>query len=218
MSLLDIRRQFIEDSGRHDLVVDLVAYVDQGANRFIRAGQRFLDGRLSSGAVRSVKETFTLVAGEGSIADPFFASVKAVTKALLYDSDGYVRTLSKKESATDQQFITAEMQIESVPQYFVFGIRDETLYLAPSASRDLTLHIETVQYSDALTDNTDENWWTRNYPDVLTKAALYWLEVTYRNREGAADWLSSLEQDIFNIEASFVEQEMADVYVQSDIF
>ncbi len=42
MTLLQVRTNFITDSGRNDLVVDLTDYADRGANRFINAGQRCL--------------------------------------------------------------------------------------------------------------------------------------------------------------------------------
>ena len=46
MNLLAIRTQFVEKSGRYDLVVDTTSYVDDGANFFIQAGQRLLDSIL----------------------------------------------------------------------------------------------------------------------------------------------------------------------------
>jgi len=46
MNLLGIRTQFVERTGRFDLVVDTTDYVDNGANFFIQAGQRLLDSIL----------------------------------------------------------------------------------------------------------------------------------------------------------------------------
>ena len=47
MNLLGIRTQFIQKSGRFDLVDgDVTTYVDNGANFFIQAGQRLLDSML----------------------------------------------------------------------------------------------------------------------------------------------------------------------------
>jgi len=43
MNLLQIRTAFVQKSGYYDLVVDTTDYVDNGANFFIQAGQRFLD-------------------------------------------------------------------------------------------------------------------------------------------------------------------------------
>jgi len=46
MNLLEIRSDFVNKTGRHDLVVDLTDYTDNGANFFIQAGQRLLDSLL----------------------------------------------------------------------------------------------------------------------------------------------------------------------------
>ncbi len=46
MNLLNIRTQWVERTGRFDLVVDTNDYVDNGANFFIQAGQRLLDSIL----------------------------------------------------------------------------------------------------------------------------------------------------------------------------
>jgi hypothetical protein len=46
MNLLGIRTDFVEKTGRHDLVVDTTDYVDNGANYFIQAAQRLLDSIL----------------------------------------------------------------------------------------------------------------------------------------------------------------------------
>lgn len=46
MNLLAIRTQFVDKSGRFDLVDDTTDYADNGANFFIQAGQRLLDSIL----------------------------------------------------------------------------------------------------------------------------------------------------------------------------
>lgn len=43
MNLLDIRTRFIQENGRYDLVSDRTTFANDGADFFIRAGQRFLD-------------------------------------------------------------------------------------------------------------------------------------------------------------------------------
>jgi len=42
-TLADIRRKFITETGRFDLVVDLTDYADNGANFYIQAGSRWLE-------------------------------------------------------------------------------------------------------------------------------------------------------------------------------
>jgi hypothetical protein len=43
MTLLQIRTWFVQESGRYDLVVDTSAYLDNGADKYLKAGQRMLD-------------------------------------------------------------------------------------------------------------------------------------------------------------------------------
>lgn len=43
MSLLALRKEFVEFTGRYDLITDPVSFADKGADKFIRAGQRWLD-------------------------------------------------------------------------------------------------------------------------------------------------------------------------------
>jgi len=42
-TLADIRRKFVNETGRFDLVVDLTDYADNGANFYIQAGSRWLE-------------------------------------------------------------------------------------------------------------------------------------------------------------------------------
>ena len=46
MSLLDVRKQFIATSGRLNLVVDTVDYIDDGANYYIQNGQKWLERQI----------------------------------------------------------------------------------------------------------------------------------------------------------------------------
>jgi hypothetical protein len=43
MPLVDVRRDFIKYSGRYDLVIDQIDWADNGADFFIRAGNKWLD-------------------------------------------------------------------------------------------------------------------------------------------------------------------------------
>jgi hypothetical protein len=49
MSLLDIRKEVVKVSGRYDLIVDTMDYVDNGINSFIIQGQRMLDRKVDFG-------------------------------------------------------------------------------------------------------------------------------------------------------------------------
>ncbi len=60
-------------------------------------------------------------------------------------------------------------------------------------------------------DDDDENFWMLNYPDLVTKAALQRLEVSYRNTAGANDWLTSLKLDLIDLDMELLEESIAGV-------
>lgn len=53
MNLLEIRTQFIKISGRYDLVVDAVDFVDNGANWYITQGQKSLERKINVKATKA---------------------------------------------------------------------------------------------------------------------------------------------------------------------
>lgn len=77
MSLLEVRKRFIDYTGRFDLVVDAVSYADKGADFFITEGQRWLDRR--STLYESAARWFQPVAvGDWNVAVPQCRSIEGV--------------------------------------------------------------------------------------------------------------------------------------------
>ena len=77
MNLLQLRTQFINESGRHDLVTDIDTYADNGADFYINAGQRLLD-RLDQ-THKSTARVFRLtVVGDYGVTFPTCRSVQQV--------------------------------------------------------------------------------------------------------------------------------------------
>ncbi len=64
---------------------------------------------------------------------------------------------------------------------------------------------------EVLDEDTDENFWSYEHPDILIKAALYRLEVSYRNMAGAEDYLSSIMLDLRALDMKQVEADAAAV-------
>jgi hypothetical protein len=62
-----------------------------------------------------------------------------------------------------------------------------------------------------LSDSTDENFWSVNYPDLLIQAANYSLESFYRNTEGANDWRAIIEETLKGIDYNMVEEDITGV-------
>jgi hypothetical protein len=54
--------------------------------------------------------------------------------------------------------------------------------------------------------------WTENFPEILLKAALYELEVFYRNTEGAKDWNNALMLDLAGMDKDAAEEESAGIF------
>jgi hypothetical protein len=70
---------------------------------------------------------------------------------------------------------------------------------------------DTVQTDNTeLEDDDDENFWALNQPDLVVKAALQRMEVSYRNTAGANDWMVSLRQDLIDLDMELIEEAAAD--------
>lgn len=48
MTLKEVRTKFVEESGRFDLVVDRTDYADNGADWYIKTGQKYLDSKIDT--------------------------------------------------------------------------------------------------------------------------------------------------------------------------
>lgn len=69
--------------------------------------------------------------------------------------------------------------------------------------------LSAVYADDAWTET--KSFWTELHPDILIVAALYKLEVFYRNTEGANDWLGALRLDLTSIDNMSADQQASDM-------
>lgn len=78
-TLAEVRKLFVKRSGHYELVTDWETddWSDNGANDYLRAGQRWLD-RLCPSPVLLKKELFTLAAGNHSIDVPDMRHVESI--------------------------------------------------------------------------------------------------------------------------------------------
>jgi hypothetical protein len=72
---------------------------------------------------------------------------------------------------------------------------------------DDRLGISVSNASPKLSEFVLNNWWSRDYPELLVRATLYQLELDYRNTEGAKDWLTSIDTDLRQIDYNIVEEQ-----------
>lgn len=83
--------------------------------------------------------------------------------------------------------------------------------VAPAADQDLAIEVEGFFMNPPMVKDTDKNFWSERYPDLLVFASAYKLETFYRNTQGANDWLASLNTGLKGIENGLVKQESANM-------
>ena len=233
MNLKEVREKFIDISGRIDLVVDTEDYADAGADYFLLAGLRELDqDRLShyhatarkyvvleSGnwiaqfqKARALKQVFC---GDGSsltqlkykyydeLRDSYASSFPATSSG----SPRYWTPINLRHSP-DWDRISADA-LDAISAYIDtasagYGEFNGVLITPPPAV-DVTLEIHGLFYSDSLENDTDENYWTMSYPDILIMAGMRELERSYRNMTGANEWTAHIQQKLTGLDMDIVE-------------
>lgn len=244
MNLLDLRKQFIQISGRYDLVVDTTTWVDNGANFFINAGQMYLDqkGETKRGDAVYYKK---LVAGNVGCN---FPDCRAIREVWFQDQTEGVRVKLEKKSKVEIMDLYKDYYGQQVPAaqetygplyYYLptlrvypdnitiaqiesyIGFMDSlpssgsTIYngliVMPASNHEIVLEVYGLFSSPTFVADTDETFWSMQYPIVLLWAALRELEITYRNTEGAKDWENAIVGRLMDIDKDNVEEIIADV-------
>jgi hypothetical protein len=224
MRLLDIRKEFVKKSGRYDLVVDVTAWADNGANFYINAAQKALD-RMTELRRNLMRISVALDP------DEYLVDMVKIARVI---SNVYAVNASKevvKLGYKPRDWILYEMGMDvpdmdsGAPYYWTYTTSDSvvearTIQVAPPVSEAYTIVVEGHFHEQTLVDmigepgegetRTDESLWTVAYPEILIKAALWQLEIFYRNSEGAKDWLTAIQQELMLIEYD----DCGDVYSQ----
>ena len=238
MSLLEVRTQFTKITGRYDLVVDAVDYVDNGADFYINAGQLWLD------RLEDTKKSHSRIFEEVTSDDWYhlFQLCRAIKEVWISNSDGEKWKLTK----TDFDILRAAYAEDPAnvdngdPLYYspifirrspetggtvtidFFGAteyKDEAkdhfeyngMVFMPPADGTYTLEIHGLFYHPKLTADDDENYWTEVNPLILVMAAARSLEVAYRNSAGVKDWEASITSELFGLGKDLVEEDVAEV-------
>lgn len=229
MNLQQIRRQFVETSGRYDLVSE--DGTDNGANFFINAGVRFLErqGDFETGQIYTTN--IALAANANSFIVQNCWDVLSV--GMRVDNNSIVYLTRMMSAYTFKNMFGTCIHIEGCAPYTFFTEPVREIGLATKAAKDISLSVELFTSTEAsykdtisgtkisltpvptqslnlvvkghfttppLTQDSDTNIWSDDYPDLLLKASLYELEVFYRNSEGAKDWLEAVQIDMRSIE------------------
>jgi len=234
MTLTEVRALFELRSGRSDLVTSEGA--DNGADFFIQSGQRTLDRLV--GTDKSWARSFKEVAIDDYYA--IFKGCRAIKKVWFANSDGrfpltkvsleemremysdppdevtsgtclYYCEISLRTYPSDtyviiDYFLGDKIVDEATKDYEYKGI----IFLPPSDETGI-IEVFGLFNSTPLLIDASESYWSVNFPEVLLMAALYHLEVSYRNTEGAKDWMRAIVLELDGLEKDTVESEIAEV-------
>ncbi len=235
MDLLGIRQKFCEISGRYDLATKNTYDfdTDNGADFFITSGQDFLD-RMASLPKENARLFEELAVGAWYF--DFQKRCRAITEVWINTSESRFR-LEKIDvadlrefysgliSATDQGApayyspaslrTTDSTDINSLGSFFNHILADSDDYsgilIFPPIEEACVVDVWGKFYSDELAVNADDSYWSLNHSMTLVWAALYKLEVSYRNTEGAKDWLASITTNVEGIDMDGVTEEIAEI-------
>lgn len=226
MNLLEIRQLFIKKSGRFDLATTSTGSeeqwdVDAGADFHIQNACRALD------RAQEQQEEFyeqPLAVGEYMV-DLF--DCRQVSRVTYVDSDGEeAEPLGKMDfSALLENFPLQSAETQGPPEYWAqyprtrppkqkfSGAKEDiqAIVLMPPTDAAITAKVYGKFFSTTLENNTDENYWSINHPDVLIRAALRDLEVDYRNSQGYNDFSRFIDDQLLGIDKDLAAIDAADI-------
>ena len=235
MDLLGIRQNFCRISGRYDLATTNVEDfdTDNGADFYITSGQDFLD------RLRFHKKTPARIFEEVAAGSWYFTfqhRCRAITevwvnndeerfelgKVSLNDLRSYYTGLrSDTDQGEPQYFAPALLRsvdsadIDSLGEFFNYVLDDSDDYTGiifmPPSDEAYVVEVVGHFYSNTLSDNADDSFWTLMHPMILVWAACYMLEVSHRNTEGAKDWLNAITLNVEGIDKDTVEEEISNL-------
>jgi hypothetical protein len=236
MSLLDVRRQFVEISGRYDLVDDPVNWSDKGADFYIQSGQKYLE-RLVTVPENTATIFLPLAAGEYSLT--FQYSIRSIQEVFVNDSEQrirldkvslrdlketYYKTVSDTTTGGPTHYALANLRaLETTAKdslgTFINNTHDESdtkydyrgIIIVPPADGSYVVEVTGLFQQTKLTADADENYWTTSAPELLLKAALYQLEVFSRGTGNARNYLSALQAELAALEMDWIEEDIAEI-------
>jgi len=233
MTLLQVRTQFVKQTGRYDLVVDATSWADNGADYYIQAGQRMLD-RLLEFPKDEGEMSFTLAT---SAISTTLRNVRSVREVAVVDTqDSTIRYLTRRsikdmrENYGDEKASLNNVTPGEPNSWSLGWLRTNTsastttegntkvLITMPPADRTYTIYLRGLFGSTSLSNDTSVSFWSIQHPDVLIWAALYQLEVSYRNFEGSQAVLTNLLRMVQDIDNEVVEQGQVDAAQLKDNF
>jgi hypothetical protein len=230
MNLLELRTQFVKISGRYDLVVDTTAWADNGADFYINAGQNYLD-RLRD-TPKSYNSVFTaLDAGEWYVT---FARCRSIREVWINNSEGrsqlakrsmnwlygqYTAPVSETDPGTPLYYCPARLRsTDNIDQddlgVFFNYIEDGSdslrgILIFVPADEKIVVEVQGLFYSDELSVDVSESYWTLNWPETLVKASMYQLAIFLRDHRDADSWKTAIYSDLEGLDKDMVDESIA---------
>lgn len=205
MSAAAVYEQFIRLSGRKDLELEN----PQGTPRafeFINTGQRWLDDRLDPQELLQIFD-FTLGAGDTDLT--LAESVRYLEWLQVLDTAGWRELEQWPLKEFRLQPFTAPDPLPGSPRAYALD-QENLVHIAPQADKEYQVKVRAAVYSPYLEDDpSSSSWWSDRYPMLLTHAACYQLELSYRNTQGANDWLMGIERMLINLDRNEVSRELS---------
>lgn len=237
MNLGTIRDQFLQQSGRYDLGTigsdsPSTNGTDTGADFFLNSGMKMLE-RMRDGP-KSTARYFNELAADAwydkfqlcrSIKEVWINNATGRSQLEKKDIDWlrveYSGLISATDSGTPLYYAPAELRtvdntdIDNLGAFFnyVYSTTEDYsgVIILPPTDEAVVLEVWGHFYTTEMSTNSDRNYWTDLQPMILIMSALYQLEVSYRNTEGANDWMLSIEKQITTLDFDNVEQDAVDI-------
>jgi len=231
-TLLETRTQFIDLSGRYDLATDPAGsdYTDNGADFYLKAGQRMLDRKFST-PKDTARLWKTVPTGSYHV---MFQDARAILNVWINNSTDRVELVKKDYvwlknqfpsliASTDQNdplyyapaFIrtvdNADMNNTGVFFNSVVTNSDALngIVFFPPTDEAFDVEVRGLFYSDWPTSDTGTSYWMQLHPMVSVWAGLYMLEISNRNTAGGNDWMNAIDRETIGIDMDTVEEELA---------
>lgn len=198
---------FREASGRFDLATG--AGVDTGGGKFINAGIQFIENRLFSNTEPVFEGPIDHVSGVLDLDD--YTSVRDV---YYIDEDGEYVTLTKIYLHDWLNLDTETKEDLETCTYWVnqgnVNNKSTMIQIYPEPEVDQEFYVRGFKSCANLSSGGDSNYWTVRHPMLVVHAALYQLEIFYRNFEGAKVWLGAVDEELRGIDHNKVEDTLYD--------
>lgn len=221
MTLSEIRKQFIEQSGRYDLGIQQEdgSFLDNGADYYINSGLRYLDGAIDLPKSYQIKEiilpantSILTINNLLKVIKVYYQTEKGSWYPLTYIYkhhflELYPNALDNNETVSLNNSLESYTIINAIDNTSLFA--GLTIIFNCKLDSDINIRIEYSTIS-TLKSDTDYTYFSVNYPELVVYAACYQLEAGYRNSEGMKDWLNAMQPILSSIDNHTILQDIVD--------